>query len=77
MTPKHIWYVSFIDQRDAPPDRHARRTATFTSEQDAKQFAKKLAGDPRIERLSAGTINPHQPKRVVGSGEISRWLGEI
>jgi len=76
MTARHVWYVSFVDQRDAPPDRHARRTATFVSEQDAKQFTRKLAEDRRIERLSAGTINPYRPKRVIGSREIGQWLGK-
>lgn len=77
MTPKHTWYVSFVDQRNAPPDRHARRTTTFVSEQDAKLFTKTLADDRRIEKLSAGTINPYRPKRVVGPKEIGRWLGEV
>ena len=77
MTQKHTWYVSFVDQRDAPPDRHARRTATFKSEEKAKHFTRMLAQDGRVKNLSAGTINPHQPKRIVGSREIGRWLSDI
>ncbi|NEU94944.1 hypothetical protein FNJ47_03665 [Bradyrhizobium sp. UFLA 03-164] len=77
MTQGHIWYVSFVDQRDAPPDRHARRTTTFESELEAKQFTRTLTQDRRVTGLTAGTINPYQPKRVVGSREIGRWLGDI
>ncbi|MCC8952448.1 hypothetical protein H8B02_02925 [Bradyrhizobium sp. Pear77] len=76
MTQNHVWYVSFVDERDAPPERHARRTTTFKSEQEAKQFTRTLAQDRRVKSLSAGTINPHQPKRVVGSREIGQWLGD-
>jgi hypothetical protein len=27
--------------------------------------------------VSAGTINPHFPKRTIASTEIHRWLGEV
>jgi hypothetical protein len=42
------------------------------TEDDARLFAREIAGSTR--RLTAGTINPHSPKRIIASTEIERWL---
>ena len=66
------WYVSF----DLPwaRRRHARATETFPNEREAKKFARaKLA---ETQHVSAGTLNPHLPKRTIASAHILEWLEE-
>jgi hypothetical protein len=77
MTRPDIWYVAFrpdkaMNTGDAATDA-ARSTRTFKSEIDAKLFAMQIAakGWP----ATAGTLNPHQPKQVVGPSELERWAG--
>jgi hypothetical protein len=66
------WYVSYTVGSDHEPRRYARRTKTFKTEEHAKLFAREIAVDS--QRLTAGTINPHSPKRVVSPTEIMAWL---
>jgi hypothetical protein len=63
MKPK--WYISF-EPADRKKDRlYRRETKTFVTEAEAKAFARTIL--ERALRISAGTINPVQPKRVIGS----------
>jgi hypothetical protein len=56
---KSTWYVSF--EPEAGKRGVARATETFRSELEAKQFARaKLA---QTKNVSAGTLNPHLPKK--------------
>lgn len=48
-----------------------RSTRTFKSEVDAKLFAMQIIS--KGWTASAGTLNPHQPKRIVGPAQIERW----
>jgi hypothetical protein len=66
------WYVSFeLPQRNRP---HARATKTFRSELDAKKFARaKLA---ETQHVTAGTLNPHLPKRTIAPAQMLEWLKE-
>ena len=69
-----VWFVSYIaPDMSASAPRPARRTKTFRSEDEAKQFArsKAEAGD---KDLMAGTINPMAPRRVISSASIWEWL---
>jgi hypothetical protein len=64
------WYVSF----NSPPGRreHSRATETFPNEREAKQFARaKLVDTPNV---TAGTLNPHLPKRTIAARQILEWL---
>lgn len=72
--PPNIWYVSAYIPDKEKTGYYSRRSQSFTSENEAKEFAatKFAAG---IE-ISAGTINPVMPKRVVGPSQISKWLSE-
>jgi hypothetical protein len=77
MTRPDIWYVAFgrdkaVKTGDGAPGV-ARSTRTFKSEIDAKLFAVQIVakGWP----ASAGTLNPHQPRQVVGPSEFERWAG--
>jgi hypothetical protein len=57
------WYVAF----ELPRRKHslARETETFPSEREAKKFARaKLVETPNV---TAGTLNPHLPKRTVAA----------
>jgi hypothetical protein len=71
---KHIWYVSFEMPR-APIGKkqpYSRKTRTFESEIEAKNFAKeKLQNSSNV---NAGTLNPFLPKRVITSAQIFEWL---
>ncbi len=67
---KSTWYVSFEPGTQA----HRRTTETFLNESEARKFARaKLAETPNV---NAGTINPHRPKRTIGSTQMLEWLEE-
>jgi hypothetical protein len=66
------WYVSFKSPRGKRA--HARATETFRSELEAKKFARaKLA---ETQNVSAGTLNPHLPKRTIAPAQMLEWLEE-
>jgi hypothetical protein len=65
------WYVSFELRRGK---RTQRATETFPHEREAKKFARaKLA---ETQKVSAGTLNPHLPKRTIASAQMLEWLEE-
>jgi hypothetical protein len=67
-----IWYVTFGPEKtDAATGSTARSTRTFKSEIDAKLFAMQILS--KGWTASAGTLNPHQPKQVVGPSQIEQW----
>ncbi len=67
-----IWYVTFgPDKADETAESMARSTRTFKSEIDAKLFAMQILSKGLT--ASAGTLNPHQPKQVVGPAQIEQW----
>jgi hypothetical protein len=72
MTEPNCWYVSYTVKPDKGYRRYARRTKTFETEEHAKLFVREVAADN--QRLTAGTINPHLPKRIVSPNEIVAWL---
>jgi hypothetical protein len=66
------WYVSFELPRGNR--KHPRGTETFRSEVEAKKFAQaKLA---ETQHVTAGTLNPHRPKRTIAEAQILEWLEE-
>jgi hypothetical protein len=67
-----IWYVAFGPHKsDQSADSQSRSTRTFRSEVDAKLFAMQILS--KGWTASAGTLNPHQPKQVVGPSQIESW----
>jgi hypothetical protein len=67
-----IWYVSFSEAKaDESASNATRSTRTFRSEVDAKLFAMQILAKGCT--VSAGTLNPHQPKQVVAPSQIERW----
>lgn len=73
MTKPDIWYVSFgadraLKSSEAAP---ARTTRAFKSEADARLFAVEIIR--KGWNVSAGTINPHQPKQLIGPADVEGW----
>ncbi len=67
-----IWYVTFGPHKsDESGESKVRSTRTFKSEVDAKLFAMQILS--KGWTASAGTLNPHQPKQVVGPSQIESW----
>jgi hypothetical protein len=52
----------------------SRSTKKFRSELKAKEFAKQKLTE--TQDVSAGTLNPHLPKRVISSAQMIQWLEE-
>ena len=72
MKQNDIWYVTFgPDKTGDTAESTARSTRTFKSEIDAKLFAMQILA--KGWSASAGTLNPHQPKQVVGPSQIEQW----
>ena len=76
MTQPDIWYVAFGPDKTVKTDDSAgtsmvRSTRTFKTEVDAKLFAMQILA--KGWTASAGTLHPHQPKQVVGPGDVERW----
>jgi hypothetical protein len=82
MTQPDIWYVAFGPDKTVKTDIRVmgsvRSTRTFKTEVDAKLFATQILA--KGWSASAGTLNPHQPKKIVGPSEVEQWaepgLGE-
>jgi predicted chitinase len=72
---KSKWYVSFQPKGLTKGTRtHTRLAETFQTEQEAKSFARaKLAEGLNV---SAGTLNPQLPKRMISSAQMDDWLNE-
>ena len=75
MTSPEIWYVSYCSD-DAPDgaSRRVRLTRRFRTETEAKRFAQEIINSNHA--VLAGTLNPHTPRRVVGSDSILDWIAE-
>jgi hypothetical protein len=71
---KHTWYISFETPAARPGEKrpYSRTTRTFQNEDEAKDFAREKL---QISRdVSAGTLNPFLPKRVITSAQVDEWL---
>jgi hypothetical protein len=70
----NTWYVSIHLPHQEKTGHYSRRSHAFTCEADARKFAaRKIAEGVEV---SAGTINPVVPKRIVGPAEIKQWLSD-
>ena len=70
----NTWYVSAYIPDEEKTGYYSRRSQFFTSECEARKFA--AAGVAAGIEVSAGTINPVVPKRIVGPSQIRKWLSE-
>ena len=66
------WYVSFELPRGKR--KRVRATKTFPDELDAKKFAR--AKLTETLNVSAGTLNPHLPKRTIAATKMLEWVEE-
>jgi hypothetical protein len=66
------WYVSYRVKPDDGSRRYARKTRTFDTEDHAKLFAREIVADHL--RPTAGTINPHSPKKIISATDMATWL---
>jgi hypothetical protein len=77
MTQPDTWYVAYGPDKAVKTDDSAtggvRSTQTFKSELDARLFATQILA--KGWTASAGTLNPHLPKRTVGASQVERWAG--
>src|SRR5436853_7822901 len=71
---RNTWYVSIYLPDHEKTGHYSRRSQTFASESEAKQFA--AARIAAGSEVSAGTLNPVAPKRIVSPSEIEKWLSE-
>jgi hypothetical protein len=62
------WFVSYDTVGST---HHQRMTRIFQSEDDAKRFAMRMWAERKFPL--AGTLNPHQPKRIVSSSGVASW----
>jgi hypothetical protein len=67
-----LWYVSYAVKSHDGSRRYARKTRTFDSEELAKLFARERVADRLCP--TAGTINPHSPKKVISAPAMASWL---
>jgi hypothetical protein len=72
------WYVTVERAGEWRPSSSrapsSRKTRSFAHEFEAKQFARSMLSEGFS--VTAGTLNPHRPKRRVAASEIDLWLGE-
>jgi hypothetical protein len=70
----HTWYVTFEVPRSGTlvQRRNPRLTKTFDIEAEARDFARTKFNEGLI--VTAGTVNPHLPRRAIPSAEIPAWL---
>ena len=71
---KDTWYVSFGPRKRPGKRGHYRATERFPNEREAKKFARAKLVDTL--NVSAGTLNPHLPKRTVAATQMLEWLDE-
>jgi hypothetical protein len=70
----HTWYVTFEVPKSGTlvQRRNPRLTKTFQTEAEARDFARaKFDGGLTV---TAGTNNPHRPRRAIPFEEIPAWL---
>lgn len=70
--PADKWYVAFTGSENHKGEHYVRTTRTFPTEDDAKKFAEERLAEGCD--VSAGTLNPHFPRRTIGSSQIEGWL---
>jgi len=72
------WFVSatFPRQQKGEKLRWApRQTKGFSTETEAKQFAKAMLSVGRY--VTAGTVSPHYPiRRIVAANEVYGWVDQ-
>jgi hypothetical protein len=73
---KNHWFVSIATPRQGRTKGFDRRTETFPTETDAKQFAKEMLSEKH--HIFAGTLlGAHLPvRRFISGSELYSWVRE-
>jgi hypothetical protein len=74
MARHQAWFVTYKPVGSTSRKGYRRSSKQFASEQDAKAFAKDRLAEG--SEITAGTLNPHSPKRFIGAARILDWLNE-
>jgi len=69
-----LWYVTYEVPRSGAlvRRRNPRLTRSFQTEAEAREFARAKFEEGLV--VTAGTINPHLPRRAIPSQDIPAWL---
>ena len=72
---KNHWFVSVAVPKQGPAQGFVRRTETFPTEDDAKQFAKEMLSEKH--HIFAGTLlGAHLPvRRIISGSQLYSWVG--
>jgi hypothetical protein len=74
INPLATWFVTYQPVGRVSGKGYSRVSKQFANEQDAKAFAEDRLTEG--SEIRAGTLNPHSPKRFIGSARILDWLNE-
>ena len=72
---QHTWFVTFEVPKTRTRMRRSRATRTFSSEAQAKDFAREKLDEGLI--VSAGTMVPHLPRQIIPSTGVLAWLDPV
>ena len=74
-TLKNHWFVSVAVPKQGPGQPFVRRTETFPTETDAKQFAKEMLSEQH--HIVAGTLlGAYLPvRRIISGSQLYSWVG--
>ena len=77
---KNRWFVSVAVPERGHGHRFVRRTETFPTETEAKQFAKEMLSEKHHtekHRILAGTLlGVHLPvRRIISGSQLHSWVG--
>ena len=74
-TVKNHWFVSVALPKQVHGQTFVRRTETFPTEDDAKQFAKEMLSEKH--HIFAGTLlGTHLPvRRIISGSQLDSWVG--
>ena len=80
-TAKNHWFVSVAEPKQVHGQISARRTETFPTESDAKQFAKEMLSEKHHmekHRIVAGTLRGGylQVRRIISGSQLNSWVKE-
>jgi hypothetical protein len=76
---KNQWFVSVAVPKQGRVKAFARRTETFPTETDAKQFAKQTLSETEKQYIVAGTLRGgYLPvPRIISGSQLHSWVGAL
>ena len=75
MDKQHTWFVTFEVPGSRAKRRSPRSTRGFSSEAQAKDFAREKFDQGLI--VSAGTMVPHSPRKIIPPTGVPAWLDPV